>query len=138
MFLSFTYRYCKVHLLIYLFCICGRKCGRSLSRRPSVSYCIRIYHVSLYRGPMLIGDSVTPTTYVRTSAMLLLLTAGNLNIRNCSLHSILQSLMQLYSSVFTLVQHVSATLCHHQVLLLLLLKLCQKERNNSKITMRQL
>jgi hypothetical protein len=39
------------------------------------------------------------------------------------LHSILQSLMQLYPLVFTLVQHVSATLGHHQVLLLLLLKL---------------
>jgi hypothetical protein len=37
------------------------------------------------------------------------------------LHSILQSVMQLHVSVFTLVQHVSATLGHHQVLLLLLL-----------------
>jgi hypothetical protein len=40
-----------------------------------------------------------------------------------TLHSILQSLMQIYLPVFTLVQHVSATLGHHQVLLLLLLKL---------------
>jgi hypothetical protein len=40
---------------------------------------------------------------------------------NKLLHSILQSIMQLYSSVFTLVQHVSATLGHHQVLLIFLL-----------------
>jgi hypothetical protein len=39
------------------------------------------------------------------------------------LHSTLQSLMEVYSSVFTLVQRVSTTLGHHQVPLLLLLKL---------------
>jgi hypothetical protein len=39
------------------------------------------------------------------------------------LHSILQSLMQFYSSVSTLVQYVSATVGYHKVLLLLFLKL---------------
>jgi hypothetical protein len=52
------------------------------------------------------------------------LTSRPLWLTNLStLTLILQSLMQLYSSIFILVQHVSATLGHRQVLLPLLLKL---------------
>jgi hypothetical protein len=46
---------------------------------------------------------------------------GILQLNEPLLHSILQSLMQLHSSVFTLV-HVSATLGQHQVLLLIVAK----------------